>query len=235
MSPSLGIALDCNGTPPNDKPTDLPQTCSMKSFLEHSEKCATWAKLFFNGTGSGSVTRFYDYICEPCGRLYTEFLGTFCGAGYDDLATFYALHCGRNASKVRCDVVEKEAMSTTSNSPVIAALVACNASLNPTVACTPECASLLENIRHDYGCCINNLLNNTYFRHRLPNSIRLVSYDLWSRCNVVTPEFCPTESDEVPMFPPTESDEVPTFILTEVTTLPPTESDEATNIPPHRI
>ena len=132
--------------------------------------------------------------------LYTEFLRTSCGGGCVDLAEFYELHCGRNASNVRCDVVETEALAT-SNSPVLAARIPCNASLmNPTVACAPECATLLGTIRDDYGCCINNVINNAYARladslnPRSQNITSLVNYELWSRCNVITPQFCYTES-----------------------------------------
>ena len=199
MSPNFGIALGCNGIAPitEDEPTEPPRSCSTEDFLNRSQECVTWASNF---SRTNNVTQFYDYICEPCGMLYTEFFRISCGGGYVDLAEFYELHCGRNASNVRCDVVEIEALSTTSNSPVLAARVACNASLNPTVACAPECATLLGTIRDDYGCCINNILNNTYFRlvdsldPRLQNITGLVNYELWSRCNVITPQFCSTES-----------------------------------------
>ena len=89
-----------------------------------------------------------------------------------------------------------EALSTTSNSPVLAARVACNASLmNPTIACAPECASLLGTVRDVYRCCINIIINNVYARladslnPRSQNIISLVNYELWSCCNVITPQF----------------------------------------------
>ena len=199
LSLNVGIALGCNGIAPitEEEPTEPPRSCTTENFLNRSQECATWASNF---SRANTVTRFYDSICEPCGMLYTEFLRT-CGGGYVDVAEFYELHCGRNASNVRCDVVAVEALSTTSNSPVLAARVACNASLmNPTIACAPECASLLGTIRDDYGCCINNVLNNTYFRladslnPRSQNITSLINYELWSRCNVITPQFCHTES-----------------------------------------
>ena len=93
-----------------------------------------------------------------------------------------------------------EALSTTSNSPVLAARVACNASLtNPTIACALECASLLGTVRDVYRCCIN-IINNLYaqladsLNPRSQNIISLVNYELWSCCNVITPQFCHTES-----------------------------------------
>ena len=200
LSLNAGIALGCNGIAPitEEEPTAPPRSCTAEDFLNRSQECVTWASNFFNSTQTNTVTRFYDFICEPCGMVYTEFLRTFCGGGYVDLAEFYELNCGKNASNVRCDVVSVEALSTTSNSPVLAAHVACNASLmNPTTACAPECASLLGTIRNDYGCCINNIFNNTYFRlvdSQNPNSniTGLVNYELWSRCNVIAPQFCHT-------------------------------------------
>ena len=69
-----------------------------------------------------------------------------------------------------------------------------------TIACAPECATLLGTIRDDYGCCINNVINNTYARladslnPRSQNITSLVNYELWSRCNVITPRFCHPES-----------------------------------------
>ena len=198
MSPSFGIALGCNGIAPiiEDEPTEPP--CRTEDFLNRFQECATWTTNF---TRTNTVTQFYDLICDPCGMLYTEFLRTSCGGGFADVAEFYELHCGRNASDVRCDVVAIEALSTTSNSPVLAARVACNVSLmNPTIACASECATLLGTIRDDYGCCINNILNNTYARlvdslnPRSQNLTDLVNYELWSHCNVITPQFCSTES-----------------------------------------
>ena len=205
VSPNFGTGLGCNGIAPitEDEPTEPPRSCTTENFLSRSQECVTWASNFFNSTQTNTVTRFYDFICEPCGMLYTEFLCTSCGGarGYVDLAEFYELHCGRNASNVRCDVVSVEALSTTSNSPVLAARIACNASLmNPIIACAPECATLLGTIRDDYGCCINNVINNTYARladslnPRSQNITSLVNYELWSRCNVITPRFCHPES-----------------------------------------
>ena len=197
VSSNFGIALGCNGIAPIIEPTEPPRSCSREDFLSRSQECVTWASNLFNSTRTNTVTQFYDLICDPCGMLYTEFLRTSCDA---DLAEFYELHCGRNASNVRCDVVETEALAT-SNSSVLAARVACNASLmNPTVACAPECATLLGTIRDDYGWCINNVINNAYARladslnPRSQNITSLVNYELWSRCNVITPRFCHPES-----------------------------------------
>ena len=201
MSLSFGIALGCNGIAPiiEDEPTEPP--CRTEDFLNRSQECVTWASNIFNSTRTNTVTKFYDLMCDPCGMLYTEFLRTSCGGGYADLGEFYELHCGRNASDVRCDVVSIEAVSTVS-SPVLAARAACNGSLmNPT--CAPECATLLGTIRDDYGCCINNVFNNTYARladslsPTPQNSIQitaLLNFELWSHCNIITPQFCSTES-----------------------------------------
>ena len=202
VSPSFGIALGCNGITPiiDDEPTEPPQSCRTEDFMNRFQECATWTTNF---TRTNTVTQIYDLICDPCGMLYTEFLRTSCGGGFADLAEFYELHCGRNASGVRCDVVSIEVVSTVS-SPVLAARIACNVSLmNPTVACAPECATLLGTIRDDYGCCINNVFNNTYARladslNPTPQNIiqitALLNYELWSHCNVVAPQFCSTES-----------------------------------------
>ena len=85
-----------------------------------------------------------------------------------------------------------EALSATSNSPV-----ACNASLmNPTIACAPECATLLGTIRDDYGCCINMQYPNMpgwliqIQEDKFKSTMGLVNYELWS-CYYS----CSTESD----------------------------------------
>ena len=93
---------------------------------------------------------------------------------------------------MRCEVVEFETFSLNRpNGPLLDEFVArCNLSLvNPT--CASECATLLETLRDDHGCC----LNNSYITLVDSRTTDLVNYNLWSRCNVNSPGFCPTESD----------------------------------------
>ena len=176
-------------------------SCTSESYLQsnYSEGCIAWHNHFTNFSTRGDlptnifITQFYDSICEPCGRLYIEFIRMNCDV---DLADFYELHCARNASNVRCEIVEYETLSTNRpNGPLLDEFVArCNISLaSPT--CASECATLLETLRNDHGCCLNNILNNSYIILVDSRTADLVNYNLWSRCNVNSPGFCPTESD----------------------------------------
>ena len=129
--------------------------------------------------------------CESsaCGRLFLEFIRTNCSA---DAAEFQLRQCERNENNVRCDAVLDETTS------VPADFVArCNASrVNRPGACAPECATLLESLRDNYGCCVNNVFNSSYSQLVFPNSTGLTSYELWTRCNVNTLGFCPTTTDD---------------------------------------
>ena len=165
----------------------ISQSC-IGDFLQSNPQCTA---IISNLTsGFSTVTDIYDFVCDtdaPCSGLYIDFL-THCNSGAADLTEFLGLTCARNASNVRCGVVLSDAVST-----LYAAISACNASIvNPTIECAPECNTLLETLRVDYGCCVNNAFNNTYFQ--TPNIVGVVSYELWSRCNVPTPEFCLTDS-----------------------------------------
>ena len=178
-------------------------SCTSESYLQsdYSEGCIAWYNNFRNYSsmaGSGIpgnifLAQFYDFLSEPCGRLYIESIRMNCDV---DLADFYELHCARNASNVRCEVVEYETLSfNRPNGPLLDEFVArCNISLaSPT--CASECVTLLETLRNDHGCCLNNILNNSYITLVDRRTADLVNYNLWSRCNVNSPGFCPTESD----------------------------------------
>ena len=100
--------------------------------------------------------------------------------------------------QVTCEVVEYEIISPNRpNGLILDEFVArCNlhvSSVNPT--CVSECATLLETLRDDHGCCLNNIFNNTYITLVDSRYTDLVNYTLWSRCNVNPPGFCPLESD----------------------------------------
>ena len=53
----------------------------------------------------------------------------------------------------------------------------------------------LETLRDDHGCCLKNILNNTYITLVDSRYTDLVNYTLWSHCSVNLPGFCPIESD----------------------------------------
>ena len=177
-------------------------SCTSESYLQsnYSEGCTAWHNNFTNYSSRGDLptniflTQLYDLLCEPCGRLYIEFIRMNCDV---DLAGFYELHCARNASNVRCEVVEYEIFSPNRpNGLILDEFIArCNpSSVNPTT-CASECGTLLETLRDDHGCCLNNILNNTYITLVDSRYTDLVNYTLWSRCNVNPPGFCPLESD----------------------------------------
>ena len=135
----------------------ISQSC-IGDFLQSNPQCTA---IISNLTsGFSTVTDIYDFICDtdaPCSGLYIEFFLTHCNSGAADLTEFLGLTCARNASNVRCGVVLSDAVST-----LYAAISACNASIvNPTIECAPECNTLLETLRVDYGCCVNNAFNNT--------------------------------------------------------------------------
>ena len=168
------------------------QSCGANDFVQSSssEECVAWADNF---TSSSSFTQTNDLLCEAaCGRLFLEFTRTNCSA---DAAEFQLRQCERNEDNVRCDAVQYETIVTTS---VPADFVArCNASrVNRPDACAPECATLLESLRDNYGCCVNNVFNSSYSQLVFQNSTGLTSYELWTRCNVNTLGFCPMTTDD---------------------------------------
>ena len=63
--------------------------------------------------------------------------------------------------------------------------------------CTAECRSALQNIRSNLGCCINNLLNNTYiqlvYTEEIFNNI-LAHKEVWESCEVTYPDSCKIET-----------------------------------------
>jgi len=168
----------------------ISQSC-IGDFLQSNPQCTA---IISNLTsGFSTITDIYDFVCDTdasCSGLYIEFFRTHCYNSAADLTEFLRLTCARNASNIRCGVVLSDALSTLS-----AAISACNASIvNPTIECAPECNTLLETLRVDYGCCVNNAFNNTYIQIPNINIVGVVSYELWSRCNVPTLEFCPIDS-----------------------------------------
>lgn len=59
--------------------------------------------------------------------------------------------------------------------------------------CSPECRDALLAARSEIDCCVNNLFNMTFDTSSstcqpFPDTI----FDLWDRCNVVSPGFCPS-------------------------------------------
>ena len=117
-------------------------SCTLESYFQSNyyEGCIAWYNNYTNRSdGPRTNTQFYNFYCEPCGRLYIEFIRMNCDV---DLADFYELHCARNASNVWCEVVEYETFSPNRpNGLILDEFVArCNLSLvNPT--CASECAT----------------------------------------------------------------------------------------------
>ena len=167
------------------------QSCGANDFLQSSgsEECVAWADNFTSFT---SFTQRYDLLCEvACGRLFLEFIRTNCSA---DAAEFELRQCERNEDNVRCDAVQYETYVTSVPADFVAR---CNASrMNRPDACAPECATLLESLRDNYGCCVNNVFNSSYSQLVFQNSTGLTSYELWTRCNVNTLGFCPMTTDD---------------------------------------
>lgn len=50
--------------------------------------------------------------------------------------------------------------------------------------CSSNCKSALNSVRTSSGCCLNNLYNSS-------SPLQVTSYELWNRCGVVSPGFCP--------------------------------------------
>lgn len=55
-----------------------------------------------------------------------------------------------------------------------------------SIVCRTACSTALRAYRNAAGCCLNSVLNNTLSPD--PST----SFELWDRCNVDTPAFCPS-------------------------------------------
>ena len=129
-----------------------------EDFLQSNPQCTAFISNFTSWFNT--VTDTINFLCDtdaPCSGLLIEFFRTYCYSGAGNVTEFHRLTCARNASNVRCGVALADAFNT-----LYAAISACNASImNPTIECAPECNTLLETLRDDYGCCVNNAFNNT--------------------------------------------------------------------------
>ena len=72
-------------------------------------------------------------------------------------------------------------------SSIANALNVCN--LTDTVGnCQTDCASALQSIRTNFGCCFNAYYNSTGISNTRESS--LAAYELWASCNVSVPSVC---------------------------------------------
>ena len=109
---------------------------------------------------------------------------------YDEpFAEYVVLHCGVNfysGKPCYSQVQDVGLLDSFFNEACLSALIDPN-------TCTEECTDALTKISTVFGCCINNLFNNTQTRYDATITTYALSYELWSHCGVETPGLCPVD------------------------------------------
>ena len=138
-----------------------------------------------------------SYCKRDCHQIYLG-LGEHCMD--KQLILQYKVLCGKFNNSYCLDI-----LSDVDSQAIISETIAICGE-NDTVSCSPKCASLLEGLLENVGCCYNNYFNHSVLNSSLDRgeNVATNSYELWKACNVETPGFCMlTDHDATP--PPAET------------------------------
>ena len=123
-------------------------------------------------TNDELTQQLLELLCCSGGPVVEHLLKQDC----PDLAQLIINQCGRRNGKFCLE--DSEIILQASSVP--------SSCSSTTSTCQSTCATALRSYRDTAGCCLNNLLNNTF----QPNPI--TDFELWDRCNVDAPDFCPS-------------------------------------------
>ena len=120
-----------------------------------------------------------------CDEIGSELIDTYSGCGRKGAALELRQLCGVNDKGTACF----ELQFSDNTDYLLSVYTSCFKYFSSGV-CTEKCRKGLARFRSKYGCCVN-VYNGTAFGEssQLLGSI-VTQYDLWSRCNVVSPGMC---------------------------------------------
>lgn len=176
-------------------------SCTYQDYLNASapsECAAVIAGANVSLTDSFIVTP--DLACNPiCTNFTVEFVQNECSE--TDFGEFIGLLCEVNVNNALCnDVLVGTSLIEDAN----VAAVRCFPFMSNSM-CSNECRGNLTSLQETYGCCFNNILNNSFFISTNQAVVGfIVSFELWSACETDLPGFC-TREETTSTPPPTSN------------------------------
>lgn len=134
--------------------------------------------LFWNRTYEEE--RYVIYCDGECGPPYLQFLAKCGGEVGDFYAKYYRNLCQSNEKGVPCVYffLATELLQPTQNVEAY-----CELPYQNGTQCSYDCYVALFQLKHQLGCCVNNIYNYT-----VPSDV--AQYAMWDACSISTPGVC---------------------------------------------